>query len=321
VKLENVAAVLSPNVSPFELGVICEVFGTDRRAQGIQSFDFAVCSATPGLPTPTRTGFDMTAHHGWDRLRRADLVAVSPSGPPSGVIDPRLAAELNAAVERGGQVLSLCNGAFDLGAAGLLDGRRCTTHWMYVDELARRYPAAIVEPDALFVEDGPVITSAGTAAGIDACLHLVRSAFGTEVTNMIARRMVVPPLRAGSVRQYVEAPVPAVEADTLEPVLRWTLEHLDEDLSVARLAARARMSTRTFARRFADETGATPLQWVLHQRVLHARRLLETSPLGVEQIARRCGFGTAAALRQHFARTIGTSPALYRSQFNGTLAR
>jgi len=202
--------------------------------------------------------------------------------------------------------MSLCSGAFVLGAAGILDGRRCTTHWMYTDALVDTHPAAKVETDALFVEDGNVITSAGTAAGIDACLHLVRRELGTGTANKIARRMVVPPQRAGSVRQYVEAPIPDISADTLEPILTWALEHLDHELSVRTLAARAHMSQRTFARRFVEETGDTPLQWILHQRVLHARRLLENSPFSVEEVASRCGFGTAAALRRHFSRVLGT---------------
>jgi len=314
--LRNVAAVVLPDTSPFELGVICEVFGTDRRAQGVTSFDFAVCSATPGQPIETKSGFELTTNYDWARLRTADLIAVSPSGPPPDGYDPTLLAELRAAVDRGAWVMSLCSGAFVLGAAGLLDGRRCTTHWMYVDALVDAYPEAKVETDALFVEDGRVITSAGTAAGIDACLHLVRRELGTDTANKIARRMVVPPQRAGSVRQYVEAPIPDISVDTLEPILAWALEHLDQELSVRTLAARAHMSPRTFARRFVDETGDTPLQWILHQRVLHARRLLENSPFSVEDVASRCGFGTAAALRRHFGRVLGTSPTSYRHTFN-----
>ena len=314
--LRNVAAVALPDASPFELGVICEVFGMDRTAQGITSFDFAVCSATPGEPLPTKCGFELTTKYDWTRLRTADLIAVTPSGPPPDGYDPLLLAELRAAVDRGAWVMSLCSGAFVLGAAGILDGRRCTTHWMYSDALVDAFPAAKVETDALFVEDGNVITSAGTAAGIDACLHLVRRELGTDTANKIARRMVVPPQRAGSVRQYVEAPVPDISADTLEPILTWALEHLDRELSVRALAARAHMSQRTFARRFVDETGDTPLQWILHQRVLHARRLLENSPFSVEEVASRCGFGTAAALRRHFSRVLGTSPTSYRHTFN-----
>ncbi len=314
--LRNVVTVVLPDASPFELGVICEVFGTDRTAQGITSFDFAVCSSTPGQPLPTRGGFELTTKYDWTRLREADLITVSPSGKPAAGYDPQLLTELRAADDRGAWVMSLCSGAFVLGAAGILDGRRCTTHWMYVDALIDAFPAAKVETDALFVEDGNVITSAGTAAGIDACLHLVRRELGTDTANQIARRMVVPPQRAGSVRQYVEAPIPDISVDTLEPILAWALEHLDRELSVRTLADRAHMSQRTFARRFVEETGDTPLQWILHQRVLHARRLLENSPLTVEEVASRCGFGTAAALRRHFGRVLGTSPTSYRHTFN-----
>lgn len=314
--LRNVAAVVLPDASPFELGVICEVFGTDRRPQGIASFDFAVCSATPGHPIQTKGGFELTTNYDWARLREADLIVVSPSGAPVDGYDAVLLAELRAAADRGAWVMSLCSGAFVLGAAGLLEGRRCTTHWLYVDALVDAYPDAKVETDALYVEDGNVITSAGTAAGIDACLHLVRRELGTDTANKIARRMVVPPQRAGSVRQYVEAPIPEITADTLEPILTWTLEHLDQEVSVHALAHRAHMSPRTFARRFVEETGDTPLQWILHQRVLHARRLLETSPFSVEDVASRCGFGTSSALRRHFARALGTSPTHYRATFN-----
>ncbi len=212
-------------------------------------------------------------------------------------------------------MLSVCSGAEVLAASGILDGRRCTTHWMYAADLAARYPLATVELDVLYVEDGTVLTSAGTAAGIDACLHLVRRELGSEVAATIARRMVVPPQREGGQRQYVESPVPQVGADTLQPVLEWAVENLEEDLSVAALARRAMMSERTFARRFRAETGSTPYHWVTGQRVLLARRMLESTTASVEQIATRCGLGTAAILRHHFGRVVGTSPQAYRRSF------
>lgn len=217
-------------------------------------------------------------------------------------------------------MLSVCSGAFVLAAAGLLDGRRCTTHWMYADELARVVPSARVDPDVLFVVDGNVITSAGTAAGIDACLHLVRIELGSATASAIARRMVVPPQRDGGQRQYIEAPIPHIPARTLQPLLAWAVEHLDEDLNVERLAAEAVMSPRSFARRFSAETGTTPLQWVVAQRVLLARRLLEETDLSIDEVAVRSGFGTAAGLRHHFAPVVGSSPSNYRRTFGQTRA-
>ena len=222
---------------------------------------------------------------------------------------------LRDAVDRGAWVLSVCSGAEVLAASGILDGRRCTTHWMYAADLAARHPSVTVELDVLYVEDGTILTSAGTAAGIDACLHLVRRELGSEVAATIARRMVVPPQREGGQRQYVESPVPHAGADTLQPVLEWALEHLDQDLSVAALARRAMMSERTFARRFRAETGSTPYHWVTGQRVLLARRMLESTTASVEQVAARCGLGTAAILRHHFTRVVGTSPQAYRRSF------
>ena len=191
-------------------------------------------------------------------------------------------------------------GAFLLGEAGLLDGRACTTHWVHTDELKRRFPEATVDPDVLFVEDDRVITSAGTAAGIDACLHHVRCELGASVANTIARRMVVPPQRDGGQRQYIDLPVPECTADSLSPLLTWMREHLDEDQPVRVLAKRAAMSERTFARRFAAETGTTPGKWLLAQRLHHARTLLESTDLAVETVATRAGFGSAALLRHHF---------------------
>ena len=311
--LRTIAVPVLPQLSPFELGVLCEVFGIDRTDQGVPAFDFLICAETPGAAVPTRTGFAITAAHGFDRLADADLIAVP--AIESGPYPEALLQGLRDAVARGARVMSVCSGAFVLAAAGVLDGRRATTHWFHTDELAARYPAIDVELDVLFVEDGPVLTSAGTAAGIDACLHLVREEFGAAVASTIARRMVVPPQRDGGQRQYVESPVPEVGADTLQPVLEWALEHLDRDLSVPALARRALMSERTFARRFRAETGATPHQWVTGQRVLLARRMLETTDASVEQIASRTGLGTAAILRHHFTRIVGASPQAYRRNF------
>jgi transcriptional regulator GlxA family with amidase domain len=212
-------------------------------------------------------------------------------------------------------VASLCSGAFVLGRVGLLDGRRATTHWRYAAALARDFPAAEVVPDVLFVQDGPVFTSAGTAAGIDLCLHLVRDSHGAAAANGIARRMVVPPQREGGQAQFVETPVSPVPGTGLAPVLEWAERHLGDDLSVAVLAGRAAMSERTFARRFREQTGTTPHHWVLARRVALAEQLLEAGGLSVEQIADRAGFGSATMLRHHFRRARSTAPSAYRRAF------
>jgi transcriptional regulator GlxA family with amidase domain len=219
------------------------------------------------------------------------------------------------AADSGSIILTVCSGAFVAGAAGLLDGRPCTTHWMHAAELARMYPTAKVDRNVLFVDDGNLITSAGTAAGIDACLHLVRRELGSEVTNKIARRMVVPPQRDGGQRQYIDQPIPVRCSEGFAPHLDWILTNLDKPHTVATLAVRAHMSARTFARRFVEETGRTPMQWVTDQRVLYARRLLEETDLDIDRIADRSGFGTSTLLRHHFRRIIGVTPSDYRRRF------
>ena len=221
---------------------------------------------------------------------------------------------LRDAVDRGAWVMSVCSGAFTLGAAGILDGRDCTTHWRHAAELAQAHPLARVDPDVLYVRDGTVITSAGTAAGIDAALYLVRTELGSAVATTIARRMVVPPHRDGGQRQFIDRPVPTTTAESLGPVLTWMVEHLDEAFTVDDLARRSAMSPRTFARRFVAETGTTPHQWVTDQRVLRARRLLEDTDLPVEAVARDAGFGSAALLRHHFTRCTGITPTAFRTQ-------
>lgn len=319
--LKNVAAVLLDGVHPFELGVVCEVFGLDRSDEGLPVYDFAIASAEgPTLGTHV-AGFTVSTPHGLDRLDEADLVVV-PAGDTYAVRDypPALLDALRRAVERGARVLSVCSGVFVLGAAGLLDGRRCAVHWHHAEALGRQYPRAIVEPDVLYVDEDPVITSAGTAAGIDACLHLVRKEHGPEVANAIARRMVVPPHRDGGQAQYIERPLPRSPCDTVGEVLVWMQQHLDEEVTVEQLAARAHMSPRTFARRFQQETGTTPYRWILRQRVLLAQELLESSDETMDAVAGRTGFGNAAALRHQFVRSLGTTPQAYRRTFRGPRA-
>ncbi len=311
--LTSVAVLVDDGVAPFELATACEVFGVDRSEEGVPLVDFAVCSPRRG-PVQTQGGFTLTAPHRLAPLATADLVVVPAMGmtyqPP-----PALARALRDAAGRGATVMSLCSGAFALARAGLLDGRRATTHWRYAEELAALFPAVDVVPDVLFVEDGPIATSAGTAAGIDLCLHLLRRSYGVAVANTVARRMVVPPQRDGGQAQFVPSPVRPAQAATLAPVLDWMLGRLDRDLAVDVLARRAGMSTRTFARRFKDETGTTPHQWVLAQRVALAQRLLEEGDLPVETVAHRCGFGSAEMLRHHFRRLRLTAPRDYRRAF------
>lgn len=314
--LRKVAVVLLEDVAVFEFGVLAEVFGLDRTEDGVPPFDFKVCSVTPGVPLPTSSHSSVTAPYGLEELADADLIAVPattvrrPEEYPEEVLDA-----LRDGARRGAILLTVCSGAFVLGAAGLLDGRRCTTHWRYAAAFQAAFPTAKVDPDVLFVDDGDLITSAGTAAGIDACLHLVRRELGSAVATVIARRMVVPPQRDGGQRQYVDLPVPSSTGDSLQPVLDWMVANLREEHTVPDLARRARMSDRTFARRFVGETGTTPLKWVTTQRVLHARSLLEQTTLSIEQIAAQAGFGTAALLRHHFRRVVGVAPQDYRRTF------
>jgi AraC family transcriptional regulator, transcriptional activator FtrA len=310
--LRSVAVLLQEPVALFEFGVLHEVFGIDRTEEGVPAFDYRVCAESSD-PLDAQNGITVTAAFGLEAALDADLVAV-PASPAARTPSPAVVEVLRAAVERGAWVMSVCSGAFSLGAAGILDGRDCTTHWQHAAELAAAHPLARVDPDVLYVRDGTVITSAGTAAGIDAALYLVRTELGSSVATAIARRMVVPPHRDGGQRQFIDRPVPTTTAESLGPVLTWMVEHLDEAFTVDDLARRAAMSPRTFARRFVAETGTTPHQWVTDQRVLRARRLLEDTDLPVEAVARDAGFGSAALLRHHFTRCTGITPTTFRTQ-------
>lgn len=314
--LRSVAVIVASRVAMFELGVAVEVFGLDRTDDGVPLIDFRICSARPGTPiSAAHEVCQVITPHGLDQVAGADVVVVPAGVADDGVVHPAEVQALRSAYDAGSVIVSVCSGAFLLAEAGLLDGRRCVTHWRYADALQRRYPATQVDRDVLFVDEGNIITSAGTAAGIDACLHLVRRELGVDIANRIARRMVVPPQREGGQRQYVEAPVPVRSAESLAPMLDWMAEHLDHDQPVAALAARSAMSPRTFARRFVAETGTTPHRWLTEQRVQRARHLLESTDLAVEQVATRCGFGDAALLRHHFRSALGVSPQRYRATF------
>ncbi|GAA3208665.1 helix-turn-helix domain-containing protein [Oerskovia jenensis] len=308
------AAVVADGLAPFEFGVVCEVFGLDRTDDGVPRVDFRVCGPVAGAPVRTSMGASLVPDHGLDALEDADLVAI-PALTIRDEYPPEIVDALRAAHARGAVLLSVCSGAFLLAAAGLVDGRRITTHWRHAEDLTSRFPQVDVDPDVLFVDDGDIITSAGTAAGIDACLHIVRKEFGSAAANAIARRMVVPPQRDGGQRQYIDRPVPVCEEQSIREVLAWMSDHLDEPQTVEDLARRAHLSTRTFARTFVAETGTTPMQWLATQRVHHARTLLEESGLDLEEIARLCGFGSAALLRHHFRRAVGVPPTDYRQTF------
>lgn len=316
VVLTNVAAIAFDGVTPFELGLLCEAFGMDRSDDGVPLLDFAVCGPTVGT-FRTTCGFGVAVEHDLSRVAEADLVAVPAGSPAPEHLGPVVEA-VRAAYDRGARIMSVCSGAFILGEAGLLDGRECTTHWKYTDELARRFPAARVVPEVLYVDADPVITSAGTAAGLDAALHLWRKEYGAAAAAKVARRMVVPPQREGGQAQYIAAPVVDCEAETLGPLLTWIVHHLDEEHTVESLARRALMSPRTFARRFRAETGTTPHAWVTAQRVLRAEELLETTDHPVDRIAGQVGFGNAATLRHHFTRARAVSPQQYRRTFSET---
>jgi transcriptional regulator GlxA family with amidase domain len=291
-----------------------EVFGVDRTYLTPEWYEFRHVAAEPG-PIRTEGGFILESPCGLDALDDADTIIVPACN--DGVGTAQLRDALVAAHRRGARIASICTGAFILAAAGLLDGRRATTHWAHADRLAADYPNVDVDPNVLWVEDGTIFTSAGTAAGIDLCLHLVRLDLGSDIANAVARRMVVAPHRDGGQAQFVDAPIPRTESDSLAPLLDWVLANLDEPLSLDDLARQANVSTRTLVRRFQTATGTTPLQWMLSQRVRRAQHLLEATDEPIERIATLSGFGTAANLRQHFSRAVGVAPVRYRRTFRG----
>ncbi|MFP3992234.1 helix-turn-helix domain-containing protein [Streptomyces sp. E11-3] len=312
---EIVAVLLFSGGPIFESSIPLSVFGIDRQDAGVPRYRLLVCAGEEG-PLRTTGGLELTAPYGLDAIARAGTVVVPAwrsitSPPPEESLDA-----LRRAHEEGARIVGLCTGAFVLAAAGLLDGRPATTHWMYAPTLAKRYPSVHVDPRELFVDDGDVLTSAGTAAGIDLCLHIVRSDHGTEAAGALARRLVVPPRRTGGQERYLDRSLPEeIGADPLAEVVAWALEHLHEQFDVEILAARAYMSRRTFDRRFRSLTGSAPLQWLITQRVLQAQRLLETSDYSVDEVAGRCGFRSPVALRGHFRRQLGSSPATYRAAY------
>ncbi|WP_407916453.1 helix-turn-helix domain-containing protein [Kitasatospora sp. NE20-6] len=307
----TVALAVTDGMLHFELAVAYEVFGPAPAAVTVPWYDLAVCG-----PDAVRVGrFRLEPDAGLDRLRHADTVIVPGWAdvdvpPPADLVDA-----VRAAHAAGARVASLCTGAFVLAAAGLLDGRRATTHWAHTAELADRHPRVEVDPDVLYVDNGTVLTSAGKAAALDLCLHLVRLDHGSSVANAVARRLVVPPLRAGGQAQFVTTPVPAQDDHPLAALLPWVLERLDRPLTVDDLARRARTSSRTLGRHFRAATGTTPLQWLLTQRIRRAQELLENTDDSVDAVAAATGMGTATTLRRHFNRTVGVPPDTYRRTF------
>jgi transcriptional regulator GlxA family with amidase domain len=309
----RIATLALPGVVAFDLSVPAQVFGhpTERSRYAL-----SVCAPEPG-PVPTSTGFSIVADRGLDAIAEADTVIVPGVWRTGDSVDGRALDALRAADARGARMVSICTGAFVLAAAGVLDGRRAATHWYDAPALARAFPRVDVDADVLYVDEGRVLTSAGVAAGIDLCLHIVRLDHGAEHANRVARRIVVAPHRSGGQAQFVDRPLPGDEGRSLEPTRAWALDRLDEPLTVRRLAAHALVSERSFLRRFRAETGTSPLRWIHAQRVALARRLLEETDLPVEHVASRCGFGTAASLREHFRRATQTTPTAYRRAFRG----
>ncbi len=309
--LRTIAALLPAQAAPFEFALVAEVFGIDRTEHGVPEFDFRICAEQPEVDLTN--GMTLTVPHRLEDVVGADLVVVIATDDRT--FSAAFLETICRAHAAGAVIASVCSGVFALAATGLLDGREAATHWMGSAELAAAYPLIHVNPDVLFVDLGDVVTGAGTAAGIDAMLHIVRRELGASAATAIARRMVVPPQRDGGQRQFVDLPVPVCSTDSLEPVMHWMREHLAADQSVASLARRATMSERTFARRFVAETGTTPARWLALQRIHHARELLEASNLPVEQVAARAGFSSASLLRHHFLRQVGIPPVDYRRSF------
>ena len=312
----RIAVLALPDVIAFDLGVPAQVFSAARDAGGRRYYEIRTCTVD-GAPVRSAAGFSVVPEHDLTLLESTDTVIVPGIHGRSLASVPDVSAALRAAYTRGARVMSICTGAFVLAAAGLLDDRPATTHWAYAEQFRRRYPHVKLDPDVLFVDDGAVLTSAGVAAGIDLCLHVVRRDHGSEVANRAARRCVVPAWRDGGQSQFIERPLPALGDATTGPTRAWALEHLAEPLDLQRLAAHARMSVRSFTRRFREETGLSPGRWLVTQRVEHARRLLEGTDLPIDRVAAQSGLGSAASLRQHLHAAVGVAPAVYRRSFRG----
>ncbi|MET9296843.1 helix-turn-helix domain-containing protein [Streptomyces sp. NPDC003077] len=317
-RAHRVGVLALDGVVPFELGIPGRILGAARNAAGDRLYEVVTCTLDGG-PVRTDADYALTVTHDASVLATVDTVVVPPSHRLGAIREegrlPDALRDALAAVRPGTRMVAICNGAFVLGAAGLLDHRPATTHWREAERLRRLFTSVRVDPDVLFVDDGDVLTSAGVAAGVDLCLHLVRRDHGSEVANEVARSCVVPPWRDGGQAQYVRHPVPKPSAGGTAATRAWVLERLAEPVTLADMAAHARVSVRTFTRRFRDEVGASPGQWLVRQRVERARYLLETTDWPVDLVAHRAGFGTGTSLRQHLHAVVGVSPQAYRRTF------
>jgi transcriptional regulator GlxA family with amidase domain len=310
--MHRIGVIAVPPVTAFDL-VIPELVFTAVEVGDAPAYDVIVCAVEPGVLESTGS-VRLVVDRGLDALGDVDTVIVTGSGRRSG-FDPRILEGLRAAVAAGRRVASICTGAFALASAGVLDGRPATTYWPYTDELTRRFPRVDVQPSVLYTEDGNVLTSAGVAAGIDLCLQMIRADHGAAVANHTARLAVVAPVRHGGQRQFIESPLPPEHGASLAATRAWVLERLADEVTLTDLAAHAHTSVRNLTRRFHAETGMSPLQWLLHQRVNRARELLESTTLSMDLVARRSGLGSAESLRQHFLKRVGLAPSAYRASF------
>jgi transcriptional regulator GlxA family with amidase domain len=314
----RIAVLALDHVVGLDLGTPAQVFGAARTTGGRRLYEVGVCTAG-GLPVRSAGGYQVLPDHGLEIVATAETVIVPGvhDGPSltGGTVDPAIGEALRQAYDRGARIMSICTGSFVLAAAGLLDGREATTHWAHAQQFHASHPGVRLNPDVLFVDDGQVLTSAGVAAGIDLCLHVIRTDHGSAVANQAARRCVVPPWRDGGQAQYIERPLPTPGDASTAATRGWVRQHLHEPLTLREMAAHASMSVRTFTRRFREETGVSPARWLLQHRTDHARLLLETTDLAIDQVARQSGFGTAAALRQQLHQSIGVAPTAYRRTF------
>lgn len=315
----RIAVIAFDGINPFHLSVPCQVFGAQRADCDSATFDVKVCAEDPGTPLTTTAGFDITATHGLATLSRADIVILPSWHSDCRPAPATLLQALRRAHQRGAQVVGLCVGSFPLAEAGLLDGRTATTHWALADTMSERYPKVRVDREVLYVDEGEVVTSAGVAAGLDCCLHLLRQLCGAEIANRVARQLVVAPHRQGGQAQFIERPLPVTGSDDrFAQVLAWVGGDLTQNHSIDVLAERALMSRRNFTRHFRQATGTSVKQWLLNQRLAHARHLLESSEVSVEMVAQQAGFGSALSLRQHFRTTLRTSPSEYRKLYRSS---
>ncbi|MEU7859899.1 helix-turn-helix domain-containing protein [Nonomuraea sp. NPDC049141] len=316
--LPSVAVLAFDGMSPFELGCVVEIFGLPRPELGVPWYDLKVCAETP-QPLRAVGGFTLQAAHGLDVLVSADTVIVPGVADVRGQVSGELVAALRLAHERGARMVSICSGAFALAAAGLLDGREATTHWKYADLLQERFPKVSVNASVLYVDDGDVLTSAGSAAGLDLLIHLIRGDHGPNVANAVARRLVIAPHREGGQAQFIQAAVTPVEDDdAVARAMAWAMDHLAQPISVGDLAGVAHMSERSFIRHFKRQTGTSPLRWVISQRVAASLPMLEGTAAPVEEIGAAVGFESPVTFRHHFTRAMRTSPSAYRRAFSDT---